>query len=133
MRRLLIASFALMLTACDSKAPDPKASGPNPAPVGGAQAALDLPKGELTYHFGASDSQTTIRFESKTSVTNILGKSTRIEPFSASGRFRSSSLQRRPCNLSNETVSISRATSILISEASSSRRTQRLRSPSIIC
>jgi polyisoprenoid-binding protein YceI len=79
MRRLLVAAFALALAACDSKAPDPKASTSNPAPAVGAPAALDVPKGELTYHFGASDSQTTIRFESKTSVTNILGKSTRIE------------------------------------------------------
>jgi polyisoprenoid-binding protein YceI len=80
MRRLAVLAAALAVLGCDAKPHTPPPAGSGPAGGGApAAAAADFPKGELTYHFGGSDSQTTIRFDSRTSVTNILGKSTKIE------------------------------------------------------
>jgi polyisoprenoid-binding protein YceI len=76
MRRLLAATLLVLAAACDTKPPPPP-----PGPSGGDPAAaagqIVFPKGEAAYHFGADDAKTTIRFESKTSVTNILGKTTK--------------------------------------------------------
>ncbi|HYF00055.1 MAG TPA: YceI family protein [Planctomycetota bacterium] len=41
-------------------------------------AKIELPKSKMTYYFGANPARTIIKFESKTNVTNIVGKSNMI-------------------------------------------------------
>ncbi len=78
MKRLVL--LALLTTGCD-KPPAPAAGpgAPGSATTAPAAASTPEPKGEFTYHFGADENHTTIRFESKTDVTNILGVSRRVE------------------------------------------------------
>ena len=68
----------LLLAACDPRASTPIAP-PMGAKAGHASAAeASLPKGEHTYYFGSDFSRTTITFESKTEITNILGTTNRV-------------------------------------------------------
>ena len=79
MKRTALWAILGALAACDApSAPYAGSSAPAASPSA-APAADATPKGEVTYHFGTSDARTTITFESKTEITNILGKTTKVE------------------------------------------------------
>lgn len=82
MKRATLLAILTAAAACDAGTPSasgPVAPGPA-APAAGTSAPADaLPKGEITYYFGTSEARTTITFESKTEITNILGKTTKVD------------------------------------------------------
>jgi polyisoprenoid-binding protein YceI len=81
MKTLACAGAALiLLSACGPESGSAPASGAGAAtasPAAGASA--DLPKGEVTYYFGASDARTKITFESKTEIMNMVGETTKLK------------------------------------------------------
>jgi polyisoprenoid-binding protein YceI len=80
MKRLAALALLAAASGCDNQPAAPASAGAPglPAAPAAVPAANPEPKGEVTYHFGAAETHTTITFESKTEITNILGQTSRV-------------------------------------------------------
>ena len=74
--KIILGLFVVCLAVSLSELPSAPAEKPADAPdVVPAAAPTSHPKGLTSYYFGANPARTRISFESKTNVTNILGRS----------------------------------------------------------
>ncbi len=74
MRTFAVLPILTLLLGCpdSSKPPAPPPVVVAPSPAAGAQGAA-VPKGPMTYYFGASEAKSNVTFTSKTAITNIMG------------------------------------------------------------
>jgi polyisoprenoid-binding protein YceI len=79
MKRALLLAILLGLSACDAGSTPAFGPAAPAAPAAAPAPAEAAPEGEITYYFGTSDARTTITFESRTEITNILGKTTKVD------------------------------------------------------
>jgi polyisoprenoid-binding protein YceI len=73
MRTAALAAVLALLVACDTKLPAPTTTSTVTTTSTGSGTAAAVPKGQTTYYFGVKPTHTTVTFQSKNDISDILG------------------------------------------------------------